>query len=90
MKKQTRSILDEISNIIPKDDIHSVVESRATQVIASVTNLINLIESSYPEPQRSELLKRLFNSIKTGDERKFQRGIKAIKESKNENKRHQI
>jgi len=86
MKRQTRSILDEISNIIPKNDIHSVVESKATQVIASVTNLISLIESSYPEPQRSELLKRLFNSIKTGDERKFQRGIRAIKESKNENK----
>lgn len=86
MKRQTRSILDEISNIIPKSDIHSVVESKATQVIASVTNLIQLIESSYPEPQRSELLKRLFNSIKTGDERKFQRGIKAIKESKNEDK----
>lgn len=86
MKRQTRSILDEISNIIPRSDIHSVVESKATQVIASVTNLIQLIESSYPEPQRSELLKRLFNSIKTGDERKFQRGIKAIKESKNENK----
>jgi hypothetical protein len=82
MKKQTRSILEEISSIIPTRDVHSVVESKATQVIASVTNLVSLIESSYPEPERTELLKRLFNSIKTGDERKFLRGIKAIKESK--------
>jgi hypothetical protein len=82
MKKQTRSILEEISNIIPTRDVHSVVESKATQVIASVNNLVSLIESTYLEPEKTELMKRLFNSIKTGDERKFLRGIRAIKENK--------
>jgi hypothetical protein len=82
MKKQTRSLLEEINSIVPAKDKHSVVESRATQVIASVSNLVRLIETSYAEPERSELIKRLFNSMKSGDERKFIRGIRIIKESK--------
>jgi hypothetical protein len=82
MKKQTRSLLEEINSIIPSKDVHSVIESRAQQVIASVSNLVNLIESSYSEPEKSELIKRLFNSMKSGDERKFIRGIRLIKEAR--------
>lgn len=82
MKKQTKSLLEEINSIIPAKDRHSVVESRAQQVIASVSNLVSLIESSYEEPDRSELIKRLFNSMKSGDDRKFIRGIRIIKEAK--------
>lgn len=82
MKKQTKSLLEEINSIIPAKDVHSVVESRAQQVIASVNNLINLIESNYEDPARSELVKRLFNSMKSGDSRKFVRGIRMIKEAK--------
>lgn len=82
MKKQTRSLLEEINSIIPSKDVHSVIESRAQQVIASVSNLVNLIESSYNEPEKSELIKRLFNSMKSGDDRKFIRGIRLIKEAK--------
>lgn len=82
MKKQTRSLLEEINSIIPSKDVHSVIESRAQQVIASVSNLVNLIESSFSEPEKSELIKRLFNSMKSGDERKFIRGIRLIKEAK--------
>jgi len=82
MKKTTRSLLEEINSIIPSKDVHSVVESRAQQVIASVSNLINLIESSYSEEDSVELVKRLFNSMKTGDERKFVRGIRILKDAK--------
>ena len=82
MKKQTRSLLEEINSIIPSKDVHSVIESRAQQVIASVSNLVNLIESSCSEPEKSELIKRLFNSMKSGDERKFIRGIRLIKEAR--------
>lgn len=88
MKKQTRSILEEINSIIPTKDMHSVVESRAQQVIASVSNFVSLIESSYEEPACSELIKRLFTSMKSGDDRKFIRGIRIIKI--NEAKKNEI
>lgn len=82
MRKQTRSILEEITNIVPQRDKESFVENKAVNVIASTKYLVEYIQDNFPENQRDDLLKRLFNSLKTGDDSKFRRGIKAIKEAK--------
>ncbi len=82
MRKQTKSILEEITNIVPQRDKESFVENKAINVIASTRYLVEFINENFPSEQRDDLLKRLFNSLKTGDESKFRRGIKAIKESK--------
>lgn len=84
MRKQTRSILEEITNIVPQRDKESFVENKAVNVIASTKYLVEYIQENFPPHQSDDLLKRLFNSLKTGDEMKFKRGIKAIKESKYE------
>jgi len=81
MRKQTRSILDEITELIPKQDRHLVIEGLATQAIARVCNLIEVIQKSYPQHQSEELIHRLQLSIKNGDPAKFHRGVRAIKES---------
>lgn len=82
MRKQTRSILEEITNIVPDRDKESFVENKAINVIAGTKYLVEYIRDNFPAEQSDDLLKRLFNSLKTGDDAKFRRGIKAIKESK--------
>lgn len=82
MRKQTRSILEEITNIVPQKDKESFVENKAINVIASTRYLIEYIQENFPKDQSEDLLKRLFNSLRTGDEMKFRRGIKQIKEAK--------
>lgn len=82
MRKQTRSILEEITNIAPQRDKESFVENKAVNVIAGTRYLVEYIQENFPKEQSEDLLKRLFNSLKTGDEMKFRRGIKQIKEAK--------
>lgn len=76
MKRKTRSILDEISSIVPEHDRTSVIESRAVHIITSAVNLINLIRESYDPETASELERRLLNSIRGQDSNKFMRGIR--------------
>jgi len=81
MKKNTRSILDEISRVVPSTDINSIVETRANHVITSAINITKMIYESYDEAVADDLVKRFVNSIKTQDLRKFERGIKKLNES---------
>jgi hypothetical protein len=57
-----------------------LVESRAEHIIASVINLIHLIQESYSQEHAADLNKRLINAIRTEDIRKFTRGMRRIKE----------
>lgn len=81
MQKQTRSILDEITTLVPEKDRHHVVEGLAVQAIARVTNLIKIIETTYPKHQSDALVRRLQLAIKNNDPNKFIRGVREIKES---------
>ena len=81
MKKQTRSILVDISSVVPKADTNNLLEARANHVISSAINLTKLIYESYDEPVADDLVKRLHNSIRSQDPRKFERGIKKIIDS---------
>ena len=76
------SNLEEITNIVPQRDRESFVENKAVNVIASTRFLVEYIQQNFTSDQSEDLLKRLFNSLRTGDEMKFRRGIKQIKESK--------
>jgi hypothetical protein len=80
MRKQTRSILEEITGLVPKQDKHLLVEGLATQAIARVINLVEIIQSNYPPHQAEELVRRLQLAIKNGDPAKFTRGVRSIKE----------
>jgi len=81
MRKQTRSILDEITGLMPQQDKHLLVEGLAVQAIARVVNLIEVIQHNYAPHQADELIRRLQLAIKNGDSAKFTRGVRAIKES---------
>jgi hypothetical protein len=76
MKRQTRSLLDEISVAYKPQDREAIIESRANHIISSAINLVNLIRESYDSETAGELERRLLNSIRGQDTSKFMRGIR--------------
>jgi len=79
LQKRTRSILDELDNMLAHRDKDNLVESRASHVIQGAINLINYIKENYDADTAVELERRLLNSIRTQDVSKFTRGIRKIK-----------
>lgn len=82
MKKRTRSILEELNNLGMSRDNDRLIESSANNIIESAINLLNRIGNTYDAETASELERRFLNSIKSGDPRKFKRGIQKVIESK--------
>ena len=82
MRKSTRSILQELSDIGLSRDTDHVIESRRSNIIASAVNLLSMIHEHYDVETAAELERRFINSIKSSDATKFKRGIKRIQEGK--------
>lgn len=82
MRKTTRSILQELSDIGLSRDADLVIESRGSNIIQSAINLLEMIRENYDIETAAELERRFINSIKAADSSKFKRGIKKIQESK--------
>jgi hypothetical protein len=82
MRKSTRSILQELSDIGLSRDTDHVIESRGSNIIASAVNLLSMIREHYDVETAAELERRFINSIKSSDSSKFKRGIKRIQEGK--------
>lgn len=80
MRKSTRSILDEISTMVPSHDRNLVIESRANHIINSAINLLQMIKESYDAEDADELERRLINSIRGKDPNKFIRGLRRIRD----------
>jgi len=82
MRKSTRSILQELSDLGIKRDTDLIIESRGSNIIESAVNLLTLIRENYDIETASELERRFVNAIRSGDSAKFKRGIKKIQEGK--------
>ena len=82
MKKRTRSILEELNSIHRTSDNDALIQSTGHNLIESSINLLNRITESYPADTASELERRFINSIRSGDPRKFKRGVDRIEEAK--------
>ena len=80
MQKKTRSILEELDAIYEEKhavrDRRYIVESRATNVIASAIRLIEQIEEAYPSEQSDNLVRKLLNAIRDKDPKKFTRTVR--------------
>lgn len=83
MRKSTRSILQELSELSLNRDKDLLVESRGSNLIESAINLLKLIRETYDLETAAELERRFINAIKSEEPVKFKRGIKKIQESKN-------
>lgn len=82
MKKRTRSILEELNNLDRSRTNDHLIETTGSNIIESAINLLNKITKTYDENTAGELERRFLNSIKSGDPRKFKRGIQKVIESK--------
>ena len=81
--KKSRSILEEMNSISTDRNKHHVLENRVEHLVSSAANIKEILYSLYEEDVALDLERRLINSIKSGDPKKFSRGInKATKESK--------
>ena len=85
MKKRTRSILEELNSLRIYEDQDHKIESAASNIIESAINMLEKIGNTYDADTASELERRFLNSIKSGDPRKFKRGIQKVIESKKNN-----
>lgn len=80
MQKRTRSILEELDAMHTEKyenrDRRYIIESRANNVITSAIRLVEQIEQSFPDDQADNLIRKLFNAIRTKDASKFTRTVR--------------
>lgn len=77
-----KNFIDELDKVVPAKNKHTVIENRASHIIASAINLVHLINETYSEEDAKDLIKRLYRSIITEDEKKFGRKIKELRNKK--------
>jgi len=85
MKKRTRSILEELNNLHRDRDNDSFIATTGTNIIESAVNLLQRINETYSPEEAQDIERRFLNSIRTGDTKKFRRGIQKVQESKRGN-----
>lgn len=83
MQKKTRSLLEELQAFGDSRDINHIVESRASNVITSAINLIEMINKHYSSEKAELLEKKLLSAIKSKDQTRFAKAIR----KKNEDQR---
>ena len=86
MRKNTRSLLEELTSITVQRDKESLIESRANNVITSAINLMKYIKENYDTTTSDELERRLLNSIRSQDPAKFTRKIRGLREAAKNNR----
>ena len=79
MKKNTRSLLEELEYVAENRDTSHIIESRANNIINSAIHLLEVIERNYTEEQSAILEKKLLIAIKNRDTEKFSKSLKRSK-----------
>lgn len=79
MKKNTRSLLEELEYVAEHRDTSHIIESRANNVINSAIHLLEVIDRNYSEEQAAILEKKLLIAIKNRDTEKFSKSLKRSK-----------
>jgi len=75
MSKLRKSLFEELNSLADERDTERMVEQKGEHLIAGAINLMEYIDTAFDEDTAFDLKKRLVNSIKSGDPRKFKRGI---------------
>jgi hypothetical protein len=76
MNKPRRSLYEELNSMaISSNEPERFVEQKGEHIISGALNLIEFIQREFDEEIATDLTKRFINSIRTGDMRKFKRGI---------------
>jgi hypothetical protein len=76
MQKKTRSLLEELDSMYIERDQRHVIETRASNIIASAIRLLEQIDSSYDPGVAKNLQRKLINAINLRDPGKFTRTVR--------------
>jgi hypothetical protein len=76
MQKKTRSLLEELDSMYIERDQRHVIETRASNVIASAIRLLEQIDETYTPEQAENLRRKLLNAINQRDPAKFTRSVR--------------
>jgi len=79
MRKQTKSLLEELESISRTHDTSHIIENRANNLIASAIHLMEVIERNFTPEQSAVLEKKLLVAIKNRDQSKFTNSLKRTK-----------
>ena len=76
MQKKTKSLLEELDAMYIERDQRHVIETRASNVIASAIRLLEQIDQAYTPEQAENLRRKLLNAINQRDPEKFVRSVR--------------
>ncbi len=76
MHKKTRSLLEELDAMYIERDQRHVIETRASNIIASAIRLMEQIDAAYSPEQAENLKRKLLNAINHRDPAKFTRTVR--------------
>ena len=76
MQRKTRSLLEELEAIGNNRDTKHIIESRASNIITSAINLLEMINKHYDAEKAAVLERKLLGAIKSRDSSKFSKSIK--------------
>lgn len=79
MQKKTRSLLEELQAFGDTRDINNIIENRASNIITSAINLIELMQKHYPSEKAELLEKKLLSAIKSKDQDRFAKTLRKKK-----------
>ncbi len=80
MQRKTRSLLEELESVAQNRDRLYLLESRATNVIASAINLLEQIRRDYDAEQADILERKFLSAIKNRDAARFVKKMRAKNE----------
>lgn len=82
MQRKTKSLLEELQAFGDSRDINNVIENRASNIITSAINLIELMQKHYPSDKAELLEKKLLSAIKSKDQARFSKAVRKKNETK--------
>ena len=82
MQKKTKSLLEELQSFGDTRDMNNIIENRASNIITSAINLIQLLEKHYPSDKAELLEKKLLSAIKSKAESRFTKSLRKKNETK--------
>jgi hypothetical protein len=82
MQKRTKSLLEELQSFGDTRDMNNIIENRASNIITSAINLIELMQKHYSSDKAELLEKKLLSAIKSKDQDRFTKSLRKKNEPK--------
>lgn len=79
MNKSAKSLIHELSLLVPNNNKDNFLESRVSHLVESVNNISELIDKTFDDYDALVLKRSLINSIKGNDASKFNRALKRVR-----------